>query len=253
MNAKVLLTRSAADNARLAVRLGACGIETISVPLLDIEAVEESAAQRNLMLELDRYHAVMVVSPVAARLGLERLDRYWPQAPVGIEWMAVGGTSAAVLEEYGLGVHTPRSGQDSEALLKLPIWADLLQKTDLRVLVWRGNGGRELLADRVREAGGRVDYLELYRRTAPQDLPDALRGAQQQGVQGVVITSGQALAHWHEAAGSSWSQQSRWRCWVPSQRLADQARSLGCDDIIVCNGADDGAVLVAVTAHPPTQ
>lgn len=253
MNAKVLLTRSEADNTRLAAQLGASGIDTVSVPLLHIEALEESAAQRSLMLELDRYHVVMVVSPVAARLGLERLDRYWPQTPVGIEWMAVGGTTAAVLEEFGLVVHIPRNGQDSEALLELPVWADLLQRPDLRVLVWRGNGGRELLANRVREAGGHVDYLELYRRTAPEGLSEALRTAQQQGVQGAIITSGQALEHWHEAAGLSWSQQSRWRCWVPSQRLADQARSLGCDDIIVCNGADDGAVLAAVTAHPPTQ
>lgn len=253
MKARVLLTRAEADNRRLAARLDARGIDTVSVPLLHIEALDESGAQRSMMLELDRYHAVMVVSPVAARVGLERLDKYWPQMPVGIQWLAVGSSTAAILEAEGLAVHTPQSGQHSEALLELPIWNELLRTPALRVLIWRGNGGRELLADQVRQAGGQVDYLELYRRTAPQGLAEALQDAARQGVGGVIITSGQALEHWHQAADSSWTQQSRWRCWVPSQRLADQARSLGCDDIIVCNGADDEAVLAAVTAHPPTQ
>ncbi|HDZ55655.1 MAG TPA: uroporphyrinogen-III synthase [Pseudomonas xinjiangensis] len=250
MSAALLLTRSAPDNQRLAARLNAVGVRTLSLPLLQIEELEESPEQRQLILDLDRYHAVMVVSPVAARLGLNRLDTYWPQAPVGIEWLAVGQTSAAILEAYGLATRIPAAGQDSEALLRLPVWSTLLEVPDFRLLIWRGVGGREHVAEVVRTAGGAVDYLELYRRVAPPHLSEDLEQALHNGVTGILISSGQALEHWHLAAGDFWPQQRDWRCWVPSQRLADQARSLGCSDIIVCKGADDAAVLAALADHP---
>src|SRR5690606_15236534 len=156
--------------------------------------------QRSLMLELDRYHAVMVVSPIAARLGLERLDQYWPQPPVGVEWFAVGGGTAAVLEGYGLPVQFPQDGQDSEALLRLPAWQRLLALPDLRVLIWRGVGGREHFSATIRAAGGRVDLLELYQRAMPSGLPEQLAAAAQAGCRGVVILSGQALQYWQRAA-----------------------------------------------------
>ncbi|PRB80972.1 uroporphyrinogen-III synthase [Pseudomonas sp. MYb185] len=248
----VLLTRSEEDNRRLAARLQQQGIAARSLPLLQIEPQPETPQQRSLILELDRYHAVMVVSPIAARLGLERLDQYWPQPPLGIEWFAVGGGTAAVLEEYGLPVQIPLDGQDSEALLRLPAWQRLLGLPDLRVLIWRGEGGREHLAGTIRRAGGRVDLLELYRRAMPEALAQQLAAAATDGCRGIVILSGQALQHWQCAAGTAWEQQRHWRCWVPGERVATLAQQLGCTDVVSCQGADDNSVLAAVAAHPLT-
>jgi uroporphyrinogen-III synthase len=253
MKPKVLLTRSELDNDRLAARLAEQGIDTLSVPLLAIEPIAEGVRERSLMLDLDRYHAVMVVSPVAARLGLERLDHCWPQAPVGIHWFAVGGTTARILQDYGLPVQLPEDGQDSEAMLRLPVWRDLLAMPALKVLIWRGAGGREHLANQVRAVGGQVDYLELYRRLPPAGLDQALADAADAGVRSIVIASGQALQHWHKASGDCWEHWRRWRLWVPSDRVAAQARELGCDDVRVCKGADDEAVLTALMADPPTR
>ncbi len=253
MSGRLLLTRSAEDNQRLTGKLAAMGIETLSMPLIDIEPCEETQAQRQQMLDLDRYQAVVVVSPVAARQGLQRLDRYWPQAPLGIEWLAVGATTASVLSDYGLPVCRPEDGQDSEALLRLPIWRELLAAPHLKVLIWRGVGGREHIAEHVRGAGGQVDYLELYRRKQPARLAEQLEAAAEQGVQGILVSSGQALEHWYEAAAQQWTAQRHWRCLVPSQRVASRAAELGCTDIVVCDGADDAAVLAAIAAHPLTQ
>ena len=245
----LLLTRLAEDNQRLAHRFAALGVRTCSLPLLEIEAQAETPEQRRMLLDLDRYQAVMVVSPVAARLGLQRLDQYWPQWPVGIDWFAVGASTARILEQVGLDVQWPQAGQDSEALLALPRWQALLQQPDLRVLIWRGQGGRQWLATQVQAAGGQVDYLELYRRVMPAQLRVQLpRMAAEVG--GILLMSAQALEHWHEAAGEDWLRQSAWRCWVPSERVAESAKALGCKDIIVCRGADDDAVIEAVMAHP---
>jgi len=248
----VLLTRLPVDNQRLAARLEAVGIGTCCVPLLRIEPEEEGGHQRGLMLDLDRYQAVIAVSPVAARLGLERLDRYWPQVPVGIDWFAVGETSAGVLREYGLPALAPECGQDSEALLRLPRWQVLLAEPQLKVLIWRGAGGREHLASRIRAAGGQVDYLELYQRLPADNLPQSIQAARETGVRGIVVLSVQALEYWYQAATNEWFWQRRWRCWVPSGRVAERAAELGCEDIIVCSGADDDAVIAAIRAHPLT-
>jgi len=248
----VLLTRSAEDNQRLAARLQQHGISARSLPLLQIQPQPETPQQRSLMLELDRYHAVMVVSPIAARLGLERLDQYWPQPPLGIEWFAVGAGTAAVLQDYGLPAQFPADGQDSEALLRLPVWDRLLAQPDLRVLIWRGVGGRPHFSSTIREAGGRVDLLELYQRGMPENLEQELAAAMQQGCKSIVVLSGQALQHWQQAAGSAWEQQRHWRCWVPGARVADMAQQAGCTDVVSCDGADDDSVTAAILAHPNT-
>lgn len=245
---RVLLTRSQADNARLAEQLQVRGIASQSLPLLDLQALEETPQQRSLMLDLDRYHAVMVVSPTAARLGLQRLDRYWPQPPAGQYWFAVGAGTAAPLADYGLPVQYPQQGQDSEALLALPIWSQLLQQERLRVLIWRGQGGREHLANQVRAAGGQVDYLELYRRQPGAGLSEGLANAEAAGVTDILLLSSQALQFWQQAAAGHWSQQARWRCWVPSERVAELARAAGCTDVRVCAGADDAALIAAISA-----
>ena len=250
MSNALLLTRQPADNQRLARQLEALGIGCESLPLLELVPVDETGAQRRLMLELDRYQAVIVVSRLAAKLGLERLDQYWPQTPVGIDWLAVGPGSAEPLQNIGLPVQLPIDGQDSEALLRLPLWQSHFARADLKVLIWRGLGGREHLADQIRAAGGQVDYLELYERRSPAGLPVALTAVAARGVKGIVVLSSQALEYWHAAAGIDWQRQRDWRCWVPSARVAAQAADLGCHDVVICEGADDAAIIEAVQAHP---
>lgn len=252
MTPALLLTRAAADNQRLADKLAARGVRTWQMPLMQLVEEPEDAAARQMVLDLDRYQAIMVVSPAAARFGLQRVDSYWPQMPVGIDWFAVGESTARCLREADLVVQVPGQGQDSESLTALPAWQALLNQPSLRVLIWRGLGGREYLADQVRAAGGQVDYLELYRRQPATGLRESLNEALQQKPGGILLLSGQALEYWRQAAAEQWPEQCNWRCWVPSQRVAAQAEELGCTNIIVCNGADDDAVIEAVMAHPLT-
>lgn len=247
---RILLTRQPDDNQRLAQRLSELGVQCESLPLLALRPLDDEGPQRRLMLELDRYQVVIVVSRLAATLGLELLDRYWPQTPVGIDWLAVGPASAAPLTDYALPVQLPDDGQDSEALLRLPLWQAHFSRPDLKVMIWRGEGGREHLAEQLRAAGGQVDYLELYRREPPADLALQLTAVAARGISGIVVLSTQALEHWHENAGADWSQQRCWRCWVPSARVAAQAADLGCHDVVICEGADDAAIFAAVRAHP---
>ncbi|SQL02634.1 uroporphyrinogen-III synthase [Pseudomonas aeruginosa] len=66
---RLLLTRPDEECAALAASLGEAGVHSSSLPLLAIDPLEETPEQRTLMLDLDRYCAVVVVSKPAARLG----------------------------------------------------------------------------------------------------------------------------------------------------------------------------------------
>ena len=87
---RLLITRPAADIAVLSELLSEQHIYSSSLPLLEIQALPETPAQRSLMFNLDQYCAVIVVSKPAATLGLQRLDQYWPQPLAEQHWFSVG-------------------------------------------------------------------------------------------------------------------------------------------------------------------
>lgn len=243
---RVLLTRPAEESALLAASLSDVGIFSSSLPLLEIEALPVTPEQQAVWADLGRYCAVIVVSKPAARLGVQRLDRHWPRLP----WFSVGAATAQVLADHGLDVHYPPSGDDSEALLALPALREAIARTDARVLILRGEGGRELLAERLREQGASVDYLELYRRFLPAYDPGVLmQRIQLERLNGLVVSSGQGFLHLQALAGSDWSQVARLPLFVPSPRVYEMARAAGAEKVVDCRGASAAALLVALRSH----
>lgn len=249
---RLLLTRPAEECIPLAAALDERGIYSASLPLLAIDPLPETPEQRTLMLDLDRYKAVIVVSKPAARLGLERLDQYWPQLPINQTWFAVGAATADILEAYGLSIITPDQSEDSEGILALPQLDQALQEADSRVLILRGEGGRETMADTLRERGVQVDYLELYRRVLPDHPQNALTEClAAERLNGIMVSSGQSFAHLRTLASSAWPDVCSVPLLVPSERVAEQARAAGIHRVITCHGASTAAVLAALEEHHP--
>jgi uroporphyrinogen-III synthase len=243
---RVLLTRPAEESALLAASLSDVGVFSSSLPLLEIEALPVTPEQQAVWADLGRYCAVIVVSKPAARLGVQRLERHWPRLP----WFSVGAATAQVLADQGLDVHYPPSGDDSEALLALPALREAVARTDARVLILRGEGGRELLAERLREQGASVDYLELYRRFLPAYDPGVLmQRIQLERLNGLVVSSGQGFLHLQALAGSDWPQVARLPLFVPSPRVYEMARAAGAEKVVDCRGASAAALLVALRSH----
>ncbi len=249
---RLLLTRPADDCAALAQTLADAGIQSSSLPLLEIEPRPLSESELATLRDLDRYQAAIVVSKPAARALLELLARVAPQAS-RLEWFTVGAASAQVLQEQGLQVAWPAQGDDSEALLALPALERAIAGPGARVLIVRGEGGREWLAERLGEQGASVDYLELYRRRLPSYPAGALaRTIDGERLNGLVVSSGQGLEHLQQLAGADWPRLARLPLFVPSPRVADQARSGGAQHVVDCRGASAAALLAAVrqTAAP---
>ncbi|MFZ6048278.1 uroporphyrinogen-III synthase [Pseudomonas sp. CR3202] len=248
---RLLLTRPVEECEALAATLAEQQVFSSSMPLLTIEPLAESPEQRGIILELDRYCAVVVVSKPAARLGLDLLDRYWPQPPAGQRWFSVGSATGALLDAYGLPTAWPASGDDSEALLSLSAFSDALAVADPKVLIMRGEGGREFLAERLRGQGVAVDYLELYRRCLPEYPADALaRRVEAECLNGLVVSSGQGLENLQRLAGDAWADLAHLTLFVPSPRVAEQAIEAGAKNVVDCRGASAAALLAALRQHP---
>ncbi|MGH8435222.1 MAG: uroporphyrinogen-III synthase [Pseudomonas sp.] len=248
---RLLLTRPAEECVALAASLAEHAIFSSSLPLLDIEPLEETPQQRATILDLDRYCAVIVVSKPAARLGLELLDRYWPQPLVEQPWFSVGAATAQILEDYGLPVTCSPVGDDSEALLALPQLRAALEVHTPRVLILRGEGGREALAECLRGQGVTVDYLQLYRRRLP-DYPAAalLERVVAERLNGLVVSSGQGFEHLQQLAADAWPELARLPLFVPSPRVAELARAAGARMVVDCRGASAAALLAALRTQP---
>lgn len=250
-NWRLLLTRPAEECAATAAALAEHGIQSASLPLLAIESLAETAEQQATLLGLNRYCVVVVVSKPAARLVLERLDRHRLQPPQHQVWFSVGAATGTILLQRGLNVSWPVAGDDSEALLALPQWAEALDVSEPRVLIVRGEGGREHIAETLRCRGAEVDCLELYRRYLPEyPAGTLLRTLRSERLNAVVVSSGQGLLSLHELAAADWRALVELPLFVPSPRVAQMAAQMGAKIIVDCRGAGTAALLAALRASP---
>ncbi|MBT2338163.1 uroporphyrinogen-III synthase [Pseudomonas fluorescens] len=246
---RLLLTRPEDESSVLAAVLADAGIFSSSLPLLAIEPIPLSDAGRIILQALDQYCAVIVVSKPAARLCVERLRQYWPEPP-DLPWFSVGAATGQILADAGLSVFYPDNGDDSEALLELATLRQAVSRPDPRVLIVRGEGGRGLLAERLREQGASVDYLELYRRDVPRYAAgELLARVEAERLNALVVSSGQGLEHLQRLAGDAWPALARLPLFVPSPRVAEMARAAGARTVVDCRGANAAALLAALRAH----
>lgn len=165
---RVIVTRPQAQAEPLAARLRAAGIDAVTLPLIDIVAASDGQPLRTAWAALADYALVMFVSANAVQHFMQARPHAvpWPQAL----WAAAPGPgTAAALRAAGLPAQTlvePRPGDafDSEAL-----WQRLRERDwqGRRVLVVRGENGRDWLAEQFRACGARVDFVAAYRRAPP--------------------------------------------------------------------------------------
>ena len=247
---RLLLTRPAEDCAALAATLADAGVHGSCMPLLDIEPLAVSEQHRALVRNLADYCAVIVVSKPAARFGLALVEGAGGQF-AGPDWFSVGAATAGVLQGHGLTVHVPDGGDDSEALLRLPQLHAALGRAQPRVLIMRGEEGRELLAGQLTALGAQVDYLPLYRRILPDYPADTLvQRVSAERLNGLVVSSGQGFEHLRTLAARDWPRLARLPLFVPSPRVAEMARLAGAQNVVDCRGASAAALLAALQETP---
>lgn len=254
---RILITRPQPAASQWQSRLAERGWPADIVSCMSIEPLSEPAAQQRIktnILAFDEFHKVIFVSRNAVRHTFNWLDEYWPQLPVGIEYFAIGESTAAALREAGI---TPRalgdehSPMDSETLLASP---SLLRVSGERILLCKGEGGRDLLAQTLTARGARVISCPLYRRVIPQPAAGQLRrwllhwqeGADPAPV--ITVHSGESLTNLVAVARDidGLTKLVTAPVVVPSERVADLAQSLGFRRVVTALNAGDRAMQTAL-------
>ena len=160
MKRPVVLTRPAGENEALAARLEADGFTVLVRPLIKLSDLDVTAEVRTKVMDLDHYDRVIFVSKAAVKTGMALFDQYWPAWPQAVTWLSVGEGTAELLKAWHIAALYPAQA-GSEGLLALPA---LTEVAGMKVLIVRGQGGRELLAETLRERDAIVEYLETYSR-----------------------------------------------------------------------------------------
>jgi uroporphyrinogen-III synthase len=231
----ILVTRPVHQSAALAEGIRAAGGEALLFPALEIVPLDPHSLASQLS-RLSDYDMAIFISPNAARFGMAAV-REVATVPDEIEVFAVGPGTAKTLETLGIPRVTVPPGQDSEALLALP---QLEQVAGKRIAIFRGVGGRPLLADTLRARGATVDYVECYRRRRP----DADAGPLLQRwteVSAVTIASAETLHNLAAMLGDGGADLLRATpLFVPHAKIAEAALMFGMAQVIVTAGGDAG-------------
>lgn len=231
---KVVVTRPRDQALKLAQQIEQAGGVPLLFPLLEITEITDTDVLNGQIARLGEFNLAIFISPNAVRYGIAAI-RAAGVLPHTLKIATVGQGSARALRETGISnIIVPAERFDSEGLLALP---ELNKVSGWRVMIFRGDGGRELLGATLRERGATVEYASCYRRTKSQQDKRPLLAA---GPDAIIVTSSEALDHLSQMLNASDRQVlSSMALFVPHERIAVRARDLGWPRVHVTSSGDD--------------
>lgn len=184
---RILVTRPAEQASQLMKLIKQHAATAIPLPLIEIEPVQNSTHLAEMFSHIQSYDLLIFVSANA----VQHVQPYIStDLLASIHIGAIGRATARQLEQWGITAQFLPENYDSESFLALPAMQVMHGK---RVLIVRGEGGREKLAQELRARGAEVDYAEVYRRVVPDvQISDRLSASD---VDVITITSGEALSN----------------------------------------------------------
>lgn len=237
----ILITRPAHQAGPLAALINAAGGRPVIFPALEILDPADPQPLLDAIERLESYDLAIFISPNAVTRVMERMAgrRAWP---AGLRVAAIGKGGVRELERHGIRqVIAPQRSFDSERLLEMP---QLQAVKGQRVLILRGDGGRELLGDTLAARGAEVNYVACYRRARPKTDPAPLLQAwARDGIHAVTATSSEGLRNLFAMLGKPGEALLQHTpLLVPHPRIAAVARELGCREVIETAPGDDGLI-----------
>lgn len=170
----ILVTRPVMPASRTATRLASLGATPLVFPTTLIELPADLAPLNAALAKINDYYSAIFVSPSAAEMTLAPLGSIAKKLPAALRVFAPGPGTAEELNIRGVAhIEVPETSFDSEGLLALPsLQASAIKGK--RIVIFRGNDGRELLREELIKRGATVDAITAYHRRAPNTPPTGL-------------------------------------------------------------------------------
>lgn len=233
----IVVTRPQDQAKRLTALIEQAGGKVIPFPLIAIAPLEDYTRFQHQLDKLADYDWAIFISSNAVQFGVPRMLERLGKCPANLRFAAIGPTTAAELKKFRIDdTLIPNDRFDSESLLALPEMQNVHSR---KIMIFRGEGGREILADTLKDRGAHVEFAECYRRTNPQSESALLDAHWRRGeLDALVVTSSEAMRHLLQIAeGAEWL--SSVPLCVNHDRVADLPRQMGLRFAVAGTSGDD--------------
>lgn len=170
-----VVTRPKHQAEQLCQSIAAAGGTPLLFPVIEIRPSSNPNQAQSQLGQLSSFDLAIFISANAVFSAFDILGGQLKEAagwPAKVAIAVIGRATAKAIAAQGLEVnHQAPEPHNSEALLSLPEFQNLHGK---RIVILRGEGGREYLAKTLRERGAEVEYAECYQRTRPDSDPSEL-------------------------------------------------------------------------------
>ena len=272
---RVLVTRPAGKSDRLVDVLADAGITASCLPLLNLEAVTEAAKIEPIkkqLQQLGKQDFVIFISSNAVKYTAEFLERYDLAWPASLPCIPIGGATAKAIQDLGWLLESNAENHDSaEKKLASSLSANLssslpanlsayssekllaeLSRRDVNeknITIFRGEGGRELLADNLTSRGASVDYCEMYKRQHPSYSSENFEQALGDNLTAILFASGETLENFYRHIQRDRLQAAveNVPIIVPSERIKVLAEHYGFKNILIAVNASAEGFLQVIT------
>ena len=233
----IVITRPLGQAQRLSSLIQEAGGNVHLFPLLEIVPLTDYQKFDAKIAALDEFDWAIFISSNAVQNSLPRLIQKLGHIPRHLKFAAIGPKTTADLAEFGIkNTLSPQDRFDSEALLALP---EMQNMKNQKVLIFRGIGGREVLAETLRQREAIVEFAESYQRINPQkDLGALEQLVNLKQLDVIVVTSSEAMRYLLDMGkDASWLKNIK-LC-VNHARIADEASTFGFRAFVAETAGDE--------------
>lgn len=253
----VLVTRPEHQQSGFVRLLQKSAAQTFSFPTIEIKSVLVTEQLRVSLRSINEFDQLIFVSANAVDYAAElfqQLNISINSIDTNIAVIGSATQQAAVKAGFKINVQ-PEAGFNSEALLALPE----MQESAIRgtqILIIRGIGGLEDLANGLRQRGAETAYAEVYQRLIPDsdgvvDRLQLSKSWEKFAINTVTVTSNEALRNLYDMLDSPGRDAMlKADLIVPSQRCFKLAQSLGFEAVAVAGSATNQQMLEAIRTLP---
>ncbi len=199
---RVVVTRARSQAGELSRELEALGAEVFEFPTIEIRPPEDFGPLDKAIRDLDSFDWIVFTSVNGVEAFVERLDHHsldLRAVPRSAKLAAIGPATAQRVEEAGLRVDVTPEEYRAEALI------GALTKDSLRgkkVLIPRAKIAREVLPEKLREAGAKVMVPAAYESVPSGEGRERLKRLLENGeVDCVTFTASSTVENFVSAFG----------------------------------------------------
>ena len=241
-NKRILITRPNEQADYLSGLITNHGGISVRFPTVEIQPLDKTNELMKCFDEISNYDFIIFISRNAAKIAIEKFFRNIDLIR-NIQLVAIGPSTAKILSDNNLeNIIFPHNNVDSEGLLSL----EEMQSNnifDKKVLIIRGVGGRELLAENLNKRGGTVNCIEIYERKLPAYGKHEIKEAwHDNNPDAVVVTSNEVVNNLVLLLENDTKKLFSTPLITMSERIADYAKHKGFISKIsvVREKSDDG-------------